>query len=114
MHPNNFFSDVTMRSNAVVPGGLGTFLASVHPKNFLQKDIPLPVYRIRLHYTMANGNYKEAEKYAVLPPPYDNPEYVDEWLDMMADDYLTENKKDLISWGVDGIEKLGTAVLSIG
>lgn len=114
MHPNKFFSDVQMISNTMIQGGLKPFLASAHPKNFICPDIHLPVYRILIHYTLPNGNYKEVERYAILPPPYEHPESIDEWVQMMVTDYLMENQKEWIDWGVDGIEKLGTAVLKIG
>lgn len=114
MHPNQFFNHVTMLDESFIPGGAQALLASAHPKNFLPVPVRLPVYRIKIRFQTGKGVCKTAEKYAVLPPAYDNPEFIDEWLNMFLEDYKNENKRDMISLELDGFEKLGNAVLTIG
>jgi len=114
MHPNQFFNHVTMLDESFIPGGARALLASAHPKNFLPVPVRLPVYRIKVRFQTGKGVCKTAEKYAVLPPAYDNPECIDEWLNMFLEDYKNENKRDMIGLELDGFEKLGNAVLTIG
>lgn len=112
MHINKFFRNVDMLTETYAPGGVKNLLASAHPMNFLYMPINLSVYKAKIHFTAENGSYKTAEKYAVLPPSCDK--NVDEWIDMYMEDYQDEKGKKLRNFGVDGIEKLGTAVLTIG
>ncbi len=114
MHPNKFFNDVIMLDELFVSGGAQALLASAHPKNFLPIPVKLPVYRVKVHFVTEKGVYKTAEKYAVLPLPYNHPEYIDEWVNMFLEDYRSKNKKNFMNLELDGIEKLGTAVLTIG
>lgn len=114
MHPNQFFNHVTMLDESLIPGGAQALLASAHPKNFLPIPVRLPVYRIKIRFQTGKGACKTAEKYAVLPPAYDNSEFIDEWLNMFLEDYKNENKRDMIGLELDGFEKLGNAVLTIG
>ena len=86
MHPNQFFNHVTMLNESFIPGGAQALLASAHPRNFLPVPVQLPVYRIKVRFQTGKGVYKTAEKYAVLPPAYDNPEFIDEWLNMFLED----------------------------
>ena len=64
MHPNKFFSNVDMLTEAYIPGGVKNFLAAAHPMNFLHVPINLSVYKVKIHFTASKTKSIESEESA--------------------------------------------------
>lgn len=64
VHPSKFFKMAEiLNCNGVPDRILKQKLENVHPLNFLNAQIKLPVYKVGIRYRTRRGNLKETEKY---------------------------------------------------
>jgi hypothetical protein len=124
VHPSKFFKEVKFKTNEFDMGcandaDVRAMLKNIHPLNFINTTIELPVYEVDVTYETEKGQYKNAKKYMILntldTDGYDSPDY---WAEIYADSELSNRKlydnRNIINHKINSVRLLAMAVLPIG